>query len=124
MAFEPQIVPTLREGIDVIKMVLFRELKRVLAEKYPQKKSVYLNQLAGAVVNDLFGVSIVDEATDTFNRSHPEAVQQAGLLIAARLDHLRIPLTDALRIQYLCDSHEGIDSRSVLQKAEKVSQHY
>jgi hypothetical protein len=40
-------------------------------------------------------------------------------MISKNLDHLRIPLTDALRIQFLCDSHEGIDSTAVLERAER-----
>jgi hypothetical protein len=119
MSFEPQLVPALREGIDIIKMVLFRELKGVLISRHPAKDSVYINQLTGAVVNDLFGVSFMDEASDAFIKTHPEIVQKTSLLISTELDNLRIPLTDALRIQYLCDSHEGIDSRSVLKRAEQ-----
>jgi len=119
MSFEPQLVPALREGIDIIKMVLFRELKGVLIYRHQSKDSVYINQLTGAVVNDLFGVSFMDEASDAINKTHPEIVQKTSLLISTELDNLRIPLTDALRIQYLCDSHEGIDSRSVLKRAEQ-----
>ena len=33
---------------------------------------------------------------------------------------MRIPLTDALRVQYLCDSHEGINSESILEKAGRM----
>ena len=119
MSFEPQIVPTLREGIDIIKMVLFQELKPVLQARYKQKEPNYANRLTGAVINDLFGVSLVGEAAEDFGIKHQAAVETASNLIATDLEHLKIPLTDALRIQFLCDSHEGIDSTSVLKLAQK-----
>jgi hypothetical protein len=37
------------------------------------------------------------------------------------LTPFHIPLTDALRIQYLCDSHEGVNSESVLEKAKNLN---
>ncbi len=33
---------------------------------------------------------------------------------------LRIPITDALRVQFLCDSMEGIDSSVILLQAEEL----
>ncbi|MBT8350089.1 MAG: hypothetical protein KJO26_02475, partial [Deltaproteobacteria bacterium] len=41
--------------------------------------------------------------------------------IATHFDHLHIPLTDALRIQYLCDCHEGVNSEGVLEKAKNLN---
>lgn len=117
MAFEPHLVPTLREGIDVIKMVLFRELKSLLILR--ERDSVDVNRLTGAVVNELFNVTHSDEATETFSRANRDAVEKTSRMISKDLDHLRIPLTDALRIQFLCDSHEGVDSTAVLERAER-----
>ncbi len=119
MSFEPQIVPALREGIDIIKMVLFQELKSLLQARYKQQEPDYANRLAGAVINDLFGVSLVGEVVADFAQENQKTVETASRLIATDLDHLKIPLTDALRIQFLCDSHEGIDSTSVLKRAQQ-----
>jgi len=119
MSFEPQIVPALREGIDIIKMVLFRELRPLLQARCKQKEPNYANRLAGAVINDLFGVSLVGEAVEDFGNKNQAAVETASSIVATDLEHLRIPLTDALRIQFLCDSHEGIDSTSVLKRAQQ-----
>ena len=49
MAFGPQLVPTLRQGIDVIKIVLYRELKRLLLLQH--RDPVYASNLTGAVVS-------------------------------------------------------------------------
>ena len=119
MSFEPQIVPTLREGIDIIKMVLFRELRSLLQMRYKQKDASFVNRLTGAVITDLFGVSLVGEAVDEFAQKNQKEVEAASQLLPTDLEHLKIPLTDALRIQFLCDSHEGIDSTSVLKRARQ-----
>jgi len=119
MSFEPQIVPTLRQGVDIIKMVLFRELKPLLQARYKQQEPSYANRLTGAVINYLFGLSLVGEAVEDFSKKNQKALEAASEMIATDLEHLKIPLTDALRIQFLCDSHEGIDSASVLQRAQQ-----
>jgi len=119
MAVEPQLVPTLREGIQVIKMVLYQELKSVLLSRHKSTDPVDVNRLTGAAVNDLFGGTRPGPVMDAFSRANLEALENTLQLISVELDHLRIPLTDALRIQFLCDSHEGNDSTVVLEKAEK-----
>jgi hypothetical protein len=118
MAFEPQLVPSLREGVDIIKMVLYRELKSLLMARHADRDPVYVNQLTGVVVNELFGMPSLDADMQTFGRENRDALEKAFRIISTDLDHLKIPLTDALRIQFLCDSHEGIDRVAVLEKAE------
>ena len=117
MTFETQLVPTLREGIDVIKMVLFQELKSLLF--LTERNSADVNRLTGAVVNELFNATHSKEAAQTFSQVNRDAVEKTSRMISKDLDHLRIPLTDALRIQFLCDSHEGIDSAAVLERAAR-----
>ena len=118
MTFGPQLVPTLREGIDVIKMVLYRELKHLLLLKH--RDPVYVNNLTSAVVNELFGIMHPGTVIESFSRANQDAVEKTFQIISAKLDHLKIPLTDALRIQFLCDSHEGMDSTAVLEKADET----
>ena len=117
MTFETQLVPTLRKGIDVIKMVLFQELKSLLF--LTERNSADVNRLTGAVVNELFNATHSKEAAQTFSQVNRDAVEKTSRMISKELDHLRIPLTDALRIQFLCDSHEGIDSAAVLERAAR-----
>ena len=115
-----QLVPTLRQGIDIIKMVLFKEIRPYLEEQYqhmtPENKAL----LAGAVVNNLFGVENMEKTVADFIADHQQIVHQELEAFAANFDHLKIPLTDALRIQYLCDSQEGIDSETILEKARNL----
>ena len=121
MSLEQKIVPTLREGIDIIKMVLFSELKRIILSSDKDIDDNDANNLTGAAINTLFGVSFEGEAAGDFGRKNPDAVKEAIGRISTDLDHLKIPLTDALRMQFLCDNHEGIDSTSVLTTAEKLN---
>ena len=117
MAFKPPLIPILREGIEVIKMVFFRELKSLLVQR--EGNATDVNLLTAAVVNGLFNVTPPETLGETAGPVNREAVEEIYRMILKDLDHLRIPLTDALRIQYFCDRHEGVDSISVLERAEK-----
>ena len=117
MALTPPLIPILREGIEVIKMVLFQELKSLSLLR--ERNATDVNLLTAAVVNDLFNVKPSETVSETASTVNREAVEEIYLMITKDLDHLRIPLTDALRIQYFCDRHEGVDSVSVLERAEK-----
>ena len=114
-----KLVPTLRQGIDIIKIVLFKEFKPNLEKKYSRMTPDDIARLTGAVVNGLFGVENMEKTVSDFVADHRQFVQAELQAFASNFDHLTIPLTDALRIQYLCDSQEGIDSESVLEKARK-----
>jgi len=115
-----EIVPTLRQGIDIIKMVLFKELKPHLEKHYPHLEQVESGRLTGAVINNLFGIKDMEKSVETFTTANQHLIDAEVAAFAENFDHLRIPLTDALRVQYLCDSHEGINSETVLEKAEKM----
>ena len=118
---DAKLVPVLREGIDIIKIVLFNELKPFLEKRYPERDPGDIIRLTGAVVNDLFGVENMEEPFASFARENAHVIKKEVEAIATNFDHLHIPLTDALRIQYLCDSHEGVNSESVLEKAKDLN---
>ena len=118
---DAKLVPVLREGIDIMKMVLFNELKPFLEKRYPERDPGDIIRLTGAVVNDLFGVENMEEPFASFTRENVHVIKKEVEAIATNFDHLHIPLTDALRIQYLCDSHEGVNSESVLEKAKDLN---
>lgn len=117
---EEQLIPALRQGIDIIKMVLFKEIRPHLEKHYQQMLPEDKARLTGAMVNGLFGVENMEKTVANFTTNHQHIVQHELEAFAATFDHLTIPVTDALRIQYLCDSHEGIDSETVLEKARKL----
>jgi len=102
-------------------MVLFNELKPFLEKRYPERDPGDIIRLTGAVVNDLFGVENMEEPFASFTRENAHIIKKEVEAIATNFDHLHIPLTDALRIQYLCDSNEGVNSESVLEKAKNLN---
>ena len=129
MAREPQtdcppeiqhrLIPILRDGVDIVKMVLFKELKAHLAEAYPAKDPGFAGRLSGTILNDLFGIENLMEPFAGFKREHQDLITRELQALPRRFAELRIPLTDALRIQFLCDSREGINSESILVRAKE-----
>jgi len=55
-----------------------------------------------------------------FREDHRSSIEQELSDISNNLAHLNKYLTDALRVQTLCDSHEGIDNTDVLEAADKL----
>jgi hypothetical protein len=119
MQLESKLVPVLREAVTVIQAVLFKRLKLNLSREYPGKDSTYINRFCGAVVNELFGTPNTDPAFAVFNAENHDCIQAELSTVASAAEDLLIPLTDALRIQFLCDSLEGIDSGPSLVRAER-----
>ncbi|MCK8601751.1 hypothetical protein [Desulfoferrobacter suflitae] len=119
MEYESKLIPVLREGIDVIRMVFFKKLKLHLPRKYPHKDSSYINYLAGAVINEVFGSQNPAEPFAGFARENKFFIKLELKNIATDLPEMRIPLTDALRVQFLCDYQEGIDSSHILTQARE-----
>jgi hypothetical protein len=120
MEVESRLIPVLLEGVDVIKMVFFKKLKTHLADKYPDRETSTINQLAGAIVNELFGVSNPAEPFAEFYRQNQRTIEKELASIATELAEMRIPLTDALRVQFFCDHQEGIDSSAMLGRARQL----
>lgn len=120
MEIESRLIPIMREGIDIIKMVFFKKLKAHLSKKYPEKETTYIAKLTGAIINDLFGTPNTEAPYAEFANENKVLIEEEIGNIAAALPELRIPLTDALRVQFLCDAQDGIDSKSVLSRARDL----
>lgn len=117
---ESKLIPVLRDGVNVIKMVFFLELKRHLAKAYPDWQPDEVKLLSGAVLNDLFGTPNDRDPYAGFCAAHDTTIRKELKTIAKTFENLRIPLTDALRIQFLCDDLEGIQSPAILEKARDM----
>lgn len=120
MTGEYKLIPILREGIEVIRMIFFKKLQMHLFEKYPDKEPQFINRLTGAIINDLFGTYNQEEPFLSFSQDNAALIGQEMQDIAVELEEMRIPLTDALRIQFVCDSLDGIDSSHVLTHARDI----
>ena len=120
MDFESRLIPIMREGVEVVKMIFFRVMKENLVRKYPEQDITYNGRIAGAVLNELFGTPNNQEPFATFVQENKAVVFATLSAVPKELEKLRIPLTDALRVQFLCDSVEGNEDKAVLEKAEKI----
>ena len=117
---EDRLVPALREGINVVKMIFFKQLKPYLAEKYPADTPEYANRLTGALINEVFATPSDVEPFKTFAEDNRSFIEAEIKLIPETFADLRIPLTDALRIQFLCDDREGVDNQASLSRAREL----
>jgi hypothetical protein len=120
MRDESKLTPVLRDGIHIIKMVLFKMLRSGLEERHPAWERADINRLAGAVINGLFGTPNREEPFLSFAKSNAALIDEETGRIAAEFPEMRIPITDALRVQFLCDSREGFDNERALLKARDL----
>ena len=119
MQVESKLVPAMREGVELVKLILFKKLKPGYASKYPDKDASFAGMLTGAVINELFGTPNNQERFAAFYAENKNLIQSELKSIATECEDLRIPLTDALRMQFFCDSQEGIDSEFILKQARQ-----
>ena len=115
-----RLIPVLREGICVVQMVLFKELRSLLTQKYPERDSLSVAMLTGAITNELFGTVNLEEQFQDCRRKNRADIEQELLRLAQELPALSAPLTDALRIQTLCDNKEETDNKRLLNQAAEI----
>jgi len=120
MEFESKLIPILREGVSVIKLILFKKLTAKIEGQFPDRERAFVNRLAGAVINDIFCTPNTEPAFADFVRRHQAEIDVVVLSIAGDFQEMLIPLTDALRVAVLCDHQEGTDSSAVLMKADRL----
>jgi len=120
MEFESKLIPILREGIEIVKVIFFKDLRDHLRRRQPGLANDFALRLTAAVVNELFGVHNPEAAFVEFVQDNRPAIDQALATVATDLAPLRIPLTDALRSMVLCDYQEGRDTSPLLQRAQEL----
>jgi hypothetical protein len=120
MEVDNTLIPVLRQGVDVFKMILFKELKVQLTKRHTEAKGSHIALLSGATLNALFGIVNDAEPHTSFVRDHDTEIQRSLSQLGADHAELRDALTDALRIQFLCDAEEGIDSEHILAQADAI----
>jgi hypothetical protein len=115
-----QLLTILHEGVGLVQMILFKELRTLLGKKYSGRDNIYLSMLAGAITNEVFGSQNPEQKFKTFLQENNALIEQELLSLAHELPDLRSNITDALRIQTLCDSQMGNDNTSNLTKADAL----
>ncbi|MFH1217343.1 MAG: hypothetical protein V1706_12650 [Pseudomonadota bacterium] len=116
-----KFIPSLREGIDVVKMIFFQDLKQSFARKFAGEDSAYPGMLAGAVMNELFATPNPQERFQLFAEENRVRIVDELKNVAGEFPELCILLTDALRMHFLCNHQEGIDdgNKEILKKAKE-----
>jgi hypothetical protein len=117
---ENRLIPVLRDGINLVKMVFFKELKAHLTQTYPERDPADIGKLSGAILNRVFGTPNTSEPFASFVVDNKALIDQEVGQVAASFEKLRIPLTDALRVQFLCDSQEGLQNEAALKSAQDM----
>jgi len=118
--FDTKIVPVMREAIVMVQMILYQRLKEDIQTRYQDWSTEEKIWLAGAVVNNLFGTEAADREVHAFARKHRELIEQELRELKSRVLDLIPHLTDALRMQTICDNHEGIHSIPCLLMAKEL----
>ncbi len=113
-----QLVANLREGVSVVQMVLFKEVKDLLTKKMTSADISHISMLAGSITNEAFGTRNPEKKFVQFRENNRADIEQGLLSIKEDLTSLCSTLTDALRIQTLCDHQEGTDSSEILKQAK------
>lgn len=115
---ESKLVPILREGIEIVKVIFFKELRDHLRHR-PAWGNDFVMRLTAAVVNEVFGVQNQEAAFQEFVQTNRQTIAEVLATVGTDLAPLRIPLTDALRTMVLCDHQEGRDTSDLLKRAQE-----
>ncbi len=115
-----QLNAALSQGISVVQMVVYKKVRDGLRSKYADQSPDFQAMLAGAITNELFGLVNEEARFVHFRKENFGGLEQELLTFATDHPDLLGPLTDALRIQVLCDSQEGLDSSYILSKAQQL----
>lgn len=119
---QSSLIENLRDGVDVVRLILFKRLKEHLKKEYPQKNEKNRKLLAAAIVNELFGTKNLEKNFCIFAKNNIKLIEKELSKIPKNFPDLLIPLTDALRMHFLCNYAEGLPdySAKVLARAKDL----
>lgn len=118
---QSQLIGSLREGVSIVQMVFYKEMRSRLMDKRPDLAKEHLIMLAGSITNEVFGTLNPADKFVRFRQENRTAIEQELLALKEAVPSLRPLLTDALRIQTLCDHQEGYDSSTTLVRAKQLN---
>ncbi len=106
------LIESLREAVDVVRMVFFMRAKKSLQARYGHKDEEFQRLLSAAMLNRLFGTPNPQSPYREFAEEHAELIDRELKRVPEEFPDLLIPLTDALRIHFLCNHCEGMPDLS------------
>ncbi|PHR30521.1 MAG: hypothetical protein COA36_00490 [Desulfotalea sp.] len=114
-----QLIQSLREAVSLVQMILFKEVRIHLEKMKPHNDQEENSILAGSITNEIFGTPNPEARFQTFREKNWGHIEQQLLSLHENHSVLCKHITDALRIQTLCDNQEGEDSSETLIKAKE-----
>ncbi|PIE72906.1 MAG: hypothetical protein CSA20_05410 [Deltaproteobacteria bacterium] len=114
-----RLVQALREAVDLVQMIVFKELRDHLQQSCPDPDQTQQSLLAGAITNEIFGTPNPEPRFAEFREKNRADIEQA--LIELHNNHTALCpyITDALRIQMLCNSLYGREETATLEQAKE-----
>lgn len=116
---DSQLVAALREGVGVVQMILFKEMRNDLIKRRADLEKSELSMLAGSITNEVFGTQNPEEKFVIFRKQNKGTIEQELLALKENHPFLCRHITDALRTQVLCDHQEGVDSGETMVHAKE-----
>ena len=118
--FDSRVVPIMREAVEMVKLICYARLRPQLDSRHPQMTADERSLLAGAVVNQLFGTPNPETRFVRFAAARAQQIAAELQGIPRHLGELSILITDALRVQYVCDRIEGREAPEPLRQADRL----
>ena len=84
------------QGVDIVKLVLYKLLTEQFSKKYQEKGEEFYKTLAASLINDIFGCHS-PETKELFAKNEKIAVEEIKNL-GVKFPELKKPITDALRV--------------------------
>ena len=73
---DSHLLTVLREGVSVIQMIFYRQIRNELAVRNPEQDGAYLSMLAGALIGEIFGTPNPEERFVLFRKENKAAIEQ------------------------------------------------
>lgn len=113
-----KLIASLREAVALVQMILFKELRLGIETKRADIEKTEVSMLAGAITNEVFGTPNPEKKFTKFLEENRGEIEQELLGLKDNQGYLCRFISDALRIQTLCDNQEGNDSSETLVRAK------
>ena len=84
--FDSKLIPILREGVEIVKMALFKEIQNHVKKSYPDEESQFCNMLTGSVLNEIFSQPNHEEPFASFAIENSDNIKKIVLGFAGELD--------------------------------------
>ena len=91
-----KLIASLREGIAVVQMIFFKELKTVVLTTHGDKSPEFVSMLCGSITNKVFGTQNTEQRFVDFRATNKGAIEQQLISLKDDLPHMRKPLTDVV----------------------------